>query len=533
MKSNADYSSRDGWAFPSTSLLFIAILGLTCILRMKFWGQPLEMDEGVYGYMGWGIHQGLIPYKDMYTTKPPGMWLILSSLFLLVEPTALNIQVFASVVTVGTVLAVFAVVRKIADQQAGLMAALLYGIFSSGPNIQGGGVNSEVFMVLPYTLAAYSVVRAVETGERRHYLLFGLFTGLACTFKQVAVVNLFWVALYLSFRIGQARDWDMRTHAATDGLWVAAGAMLPWLPFVIYFFFNDALGKFYFWVVSSNLSYIGDGYQKLPTFTIFLRSFKSVLSENSLLWLLALAGIAWCWEKTELQRNDGASYAPLSWQKTASGLMAIWPLFSMVGIGLGGRFFAHYYIQIIPPLAVLGGLGLRSLTCTIRTQGVDFFRRPTVIVVTGVFAWSLFLFVVTDVPIYFKYDVIQISQRQYDSPVFAVTRFIGKYIRGHTQKDDFVYVWAVNPEINFYALRRSPSPILVHHNLHHFTWDPYEEVTQSLQRTPPKYIVALQPLFLFPALQEYVQRNCKTETTADLDKLKQLVPFEIYRCEVR
>jgi len=533
MKFFEETSSTSERFRPYMLVLLMAALVLTWILRMKFWGQPFEMDEGVYGYMGWGIHQGLIPYKDMYTNKPPGMWLIHGLLFLFVGPTALNIKVFASVVTLGTILAVFFVVRKIADQQAGIMAALLYGIFSSGPNIQGGGVNSEVFMVLPYTLAAYSLVRAVEAGERKHYLLFGLFTGLACTFKQVAVVNLFWVALYLCFRIAQARDWNMRARAVTDGLWVAAGAMLPWLPFVIYFFLNDALGKFYFWMVISNFSYIGDGYQKLPTFTIFLGSLKSVLSENSLLWLLALAGIAWRWEKSEESRNGGFHYAPQLWQKTASGLMAIWPLFSMVGIALGGRFFGHYYIQIIPPLAVLGGLGLRSLTRKIRTQGVEFFRRPTVIVLTGVFACSLFLFVVTDAPFYLKYDVIQISHRQYDSPVFAVTRFIGKYLRDHTQKDDFVYVWAVNPEINFYALRKSPSPILVHHNLHHFTWDPYEEVIQSLHRAPPRYIVALQSLSVFPALQEYVQRNCKAERTPDLDKLKQVVPFEIFRCEGR
>jgi hypothetical protein len=500
---------------------------------MNFWGQPFEMDEGVYAYMGWGTHQGLVPYKDMYTTKPPGMWLLHSLLFLFVEPTALNIKVFASVVTLGTVLAVFFVVRKIADQQAGLTAALLYGVFSSGPNIQGGGVNSEVFMVLPYTLAAYSLVKALETGEGKHYLLFGLYTGLACTLKQVAVVNLFWIVLYLLLRIVQAKDWHMRFRPAMDGLLVAAGAMLPWLPFVVYFYLNDALGKFYFWVVHSNFSYIGDGYQTLPTFTIFSTSFTNVLRENSLLWLLALAGIAWRWDKAEELRSSGFPDELQPWWSTASGMMTMWPLFSMAGVALGGRFFAHYYIQIIPPLAVLGRLGLRILAHKIRTEGVEFFRRPTRIVVTGVFCWSLFLFVVTDAPFYLTYDGIQISNRQYNSPVFSVTRFIGKYLRDQTQDADFVYVWAVNPEINFYALRRSPSPILVHHNLHHIAWDPYEEVTQSLHRRPPKYVVALHSLHIFPKLQEYVQKNCQTETTADLDTLKRLVPFEIYRCEVR
>ena len=48
-----------------------AILGLAFILRMHFWGQPFEMDEGLHAYMGWGMLHGLVPFKDIYNSKPP------------------------------------------------------------------------------------------------------------------------------------------------------------------------------------------------------------------------------------------------------------------------------------------------------------------------------------------------------------------------------------------------------------------------------------------------------------------------------
>ena len=51
---------------PYMLVLLMAALVLTWILRMNFWGQPFEMDEGAYGYMGWGMLHGLVPYKDMY-----------------------------------------------------------------------------------------------------------------------------------------------------------------------------------------------------------------------------------------------------------------------------------------------------------------------------------------------------------------------------------------------------------------------------------------------------------------------------------
>ena len=142
---------------------------------------------------------------------------------------------------------------------------------------------------------------------------------------------------------------------------------------------------------------------------------------------------------------------------------------------------------------------------------------------------TFWYFIVTESPYYLKYDGVQVSYRQYATPLFSITRYIGDYLRAQTQPEDLIYVWAVNPEINFYALRKSPSPFLMQVDFDHIPWDPYEEVVQSLRSKPPKYVVAMTGMSDFPALRDYVQSNYRAETTAELNKLKQLVPFEIYR----
>jgi hypothetical protein len=498
--------SRQQTSNLSTPVLLLAILVLTWVLRMNFWDQPFEMDEGLHAYMGWGMLKGLVPFKDMYNTKPPGIYVLHSLLFLLVKPTALNIKVFASIYT-----------------------ALLFGIFSAGPHIQGGGVNSEVFMVLPYTLAALFLVEAVKTRRSRYYLLTGFFTGLAATIKQVAVVNLLWVAGYLLFRVWRAKDWNTTARALADGFWVALGSVLPWLPFLLYFYWHDALGKFYFWMVSANFLYIGDGYKEFPHLSLLPTQTKTVLSENGFLWLLALVGIFWRWQELK----NVTALDPLAeskpWKRTVWVLLATWPLFSFLGVTLGGRYFPHYYIQMIPPLAVLGGVGLMSLVREVRARRIGLLRRLAALAVAAVLAWTLVLFIKTDAPYYLKYNGAQISLHQYGSPLFSVTRFIGNYLKERTQPDDFVYVWAVNPEINFYALRQSPCPFLMHVDAAHIPWDPHEEVIESLRRRPPKYIVAMYGIFNYPILKDYVQKNYLTETNGELNKLKEFVPFEIYR----
>ena len=513
----------------SSTVVLAAILGLTFVMRMKFWNQPFEMDEGLHAYMGWGMLQGLVPFKDMYNTKPPGIYALHTLLFLFAEPTALNIKVFASIYTLGTTAAVFSVARKLAGDTAGLVAALFFGIFSSGPNIQGGGVNSEVFMILPYTLAAHSLIKAVQTGRSRSYLLAGIWTGVACTIKQVAVVNLFWVAGCLLVHLWLEKDKPKRTKVLANGIWVFLGSVLPWLPFLLYFYSYDALWHFYYWMVSANFKYIGDGYQELPNFSLFLSQMKNVLSENGLLWILALLGIAWRWQELRPSIGSGPKNESGVEERLIWILMATWPLFSFLGVMLGGRFFSHYYIQMIPSLSVLGGVGLVSLIDKIRARGVGFFRRASGLMAALVVASTLVLFVKTDVSYYVRYNDAQISLHQYGSPLFSVTRFIGNYLADQTEQEDLIYVWAVNPEINFYALRKSPSPFLIQTDLDHIPWNAHKELVQSLQERPPKYIVAMQDMSLFPWLKDYVENKYRAETSDDLNKLKVLVPFEIYR----
>jgi hypothetical protein len=301
--------------------------------------------------------------------------------------------------------------------------------------------------------------------------------------------------------------------------------LVSWLPFVYYFLIKGALRDFYFWQTTASFRYVVEGHSGMSNLAIFWRQIKVVLSENGLLWLMAIVGIVWAWKH---YREPGATDPEVKdrpWQQTAWILMATWPLFSFFGVAVGGRFFAHYFIQIIPPLSVLGGVGLARVIDELRTRRFGYFRRPQGFVM----AVAILLFIYTDAAYYLRYNGIQISLHQYKTPLFSVTRFIGEHLRERTEPDDFIYVWAVNPEINFYALRKTPSPYLMHVSLGNLPWDAYEEIMQSLHRASPKYIVEMQGTSGFPALQEYIRKNYTTETNPDLNKLKKLVPFQIFR----
>ena len=511
----------------STPVALVAIMGLTWLLRMNFWDQPFQVDEGVYAYIGWGMLDGLVPYKHVFDHKPPGIYLLYSLVFLLSEPLALNVKVFASLYTLGTVLAVFLLTRKIAGTTAACLSAFLFGVFSCGPKIEGGGANTEVFMILPYTLAAYFLLRAIETGKRSSYFLTGLLTGLACTIKQVAVVNLLWVAGLFLVRMWRKDKGDTLAHVAADVIVVAFGVILPWIPFLLYFYLNDALKAFFYWQVSFNLEYIDVGYKYLSNVALALGQMKTVLRENGFLWVLALVGLGFLYKQVNEKKLLSPGGGPaLSRRWTVLFLMTTWPLFSFLGIMLGGRYYGHYFIQIIPPLSVLGGIGLAGLVQELRLRGKAVLRQPSRVLLAALLIWSFLLFVRTDSPYYLRYNADLISHSIYGTPLFSVTRFIGKYLKEHTQPDDLIYVWRTNPEINFYALRKSPSPYLV---FVRFQPDDFKTLIQSLHREPPLCIVAMEEISRFPALKRYISQNYRKEEDPQLEDLKRVVGFEIYR----
>ena len=69
----------------------------------------------------------------------------------------------------------------------------------------------------------------------------------------------------------------------------------------------------------------------------------------------------------------------------------------------------------------------------------------------------------------------------------------------------------------------------MHVGLQNIPWDPYAEILQCLHRTPPKYVVAMQPMSGFPGLQNYLREFYVKESNPELDGLKRLRYFELYR----
>jgi hypothetical protein len=80
-------------------------------------------------------------------------------------------------------------------------------------------------------------------------------------------------------------------------------------------------------------------------------------------------------------------------------------------------------------------------------------------------------------------------------PLFGTARRLGLDLRDHTGENETLFVWKHHPEINFYALRKTPvrSPIISLPDLPRLRPD----VIRDLERAYPDYIVLFDPVTPF------------------------------------
>lgn len=469
-------------------LILGGILLLLVILRLVFLHEPFERDEGTYAYIGQEILRGAIPYRDMIEIKPPGVMYIYAAIVSLTGASLEGIRIITALYATLTCTVVFLTARRFNGSRAGLLAALLFAVYEGTPMLQGSSSNSEVFMLLPIAVATYYGLCWLDTGRRSFLGLSGLAMGVALLIKTVALPNLLVVGALIVWRGYSRRDFRRGAlDMAAFGLPIAS----IFLGVYGYFWLKGALPDMVYWTFTFLKSY-----GAVPREVYWSRMLSGLLyvgREHVLLWAVALPTIGWLLVRERTSR---------------AVLLAMAVPAAFLGLSLPGKFYPHYFIQLLPPLALVGGVGLARCW---ENRGLLRY-----LVLTG----SLLLAgysVMIDSPFYWQLTPDQVSIAKYDTDQFALARQVGNYLRARTRPDDYLLQWGWEPEIYFYADRRGITPYIAD-VLVGWSCNPPEavrQVLQNLEDKQPRYVVmqlrALQTMGTQP-IQEILGKYYFLET---------------------
>jgi hypothetical protein len=449
------------------ALLWVLAFACLLTLRLPFLSLPLERDEGEYAYIAWRVLEGEVPYRDAFDQKPP---LVFAPYLLALTTVGGSVEALHGVLlawVAATMLVVASLARHVArsaagpagagaapeeGRVAGAAAALLYAVSASSPRLRATAMNTEILMALPMAASVLAALRAHARGLAREargeppgagagWLAAGALAALACWFKQVAVVSAaalgVWT-LWLTLAPGARGRGALAARRLAAML---AGGALVSLPVVAWFAAHGALGPLVDAALLFNLHYASE----VPL-TEGLANLRHELGRQAPalwpLWLLALLPL--------LHARDRRALLPVyGWLECLA-----------LGVCAGLYFRDHYFIQLLPALAVLGGVASARLVARAggRAGGQTGGRIGRAMAAAGGLALLVALpAAAADRELLLDGSPERVSRALYGLNPFAEAPRIAQAMAAHGAPYERVFVFGSEPEILFLARRASAS----------------------------------------------------------------------------
>ena len=265
---------------------------------------------------------GIPPYKLAYNMKLPGTYAVYALAFAAFGESARAVHLGLLVANLATIVLVALIGKRLFDGTGGLCAGVVYAVLSCMPNVLGLTANASHFVVLAAVAGFWLLLEAQETIK---WLLVasGFCMGAAFVMKQPGAA---FVGFGLVYLIAKRARWAAISVYAIAAVTPFAGTCL--LLSGVHVF-----DRFWFWTVSYGSQYgsiitPGMGLIKL------LGMLPEVVGPALLLWGIAAAGL-------------------MTSARPAKLVLGGWLLASAAAVSAGFYFRSHYFVMLLPALALL------------------------------------------------------------------------------------------------------------------------------------------------------------------------------------
>lgn len=512
--------------------LFLGIIAASFLLRI-FYAHHLYQDDGLWFTAAEQLLDGRALYREIYFDKPPALPILYALLFKLFGAHIIVIRLFTVFYSVCVSALLYLFGSRLYNKRAGLLAAAMFAVFSTTyttGHVQG--LNTDFLMLLPYTAGAYLLTRSVE-GRKWLALVGGALVGVAFQINPKAIFDL----VFFVFLLLIAGRWSapyLRARARLLALAVA-GAVAGALPFFVYIALTDSFPDYWLYVWDWGARYAGY-YSIWKTLLTALDQSANYFALNNTLLVTSAFVVASVIIKLKRKRfyKAGTKPAPTADSEVEStyrsDLIALaWLAASYCGLAVGGRFFGHYFFQIMPALCLIGGRGLIEIISKLKTPRVKKSVRWLVsglLLIGFIFTLARFhsrtFTLASDWARGAKSEktvdwfherlnreerMAAAAARQLPDPVAAASNTDVEALR-RDAKGDYLFVWGYRPEIYYWSGLRPASRYLstqpltgVSADIHYFgnnyehllddrkTAPAREELAGELRATQPAYII--------------------------------------------
>jgi hypothetical protein len=498
----------------------LAIAALVVFVRLRLLQIPLERDEGEYAYSGQLMLDGVPPYQMAWNMKLPGTYAAYALMMRVFGESIGGIHFGFLLANLGALTLLYFIARRLTGSWGAVAACATYALLSLSPGVLGLAGHATHLVTLAALGGFLLLLRARETGSGAGLFWSGLCFGLAFLCKQPGLYfGVF--GLCLVFRDGtRTRPVAWGPLLRKAGLF-SAGMVLPFALICLILWRLGTFERFWFWTFTYAQFYAG----KLDFETAW----------DQLLWFLKVCG----WVKWSLPWAAAGLVCLFLGKGNADRRFILTTLlvFSMAAFAAGFYFRSHYFIVMLPVVSLLTAVAVceaaqalagvptaagRALTAAIAVltwAAIYYLRRgPFQLQMTpgafhlwvslavmaavlalafprlapaALFALACAGFVCNQGRIWFQITPEAVCRAEYRGNPFVESVEIGRYIREHSAADARVAVFGSEPQIYFYAHRRSASGFIYMYDLVQLN-----DYAGKFQRDMITEIEAARPRFL-------------------------------------
>lgn len=444
----------------SIAVLFVAFFFL---LNWNSFSAPFERDEGEYAYSAWLLRSGGTPYQDSFLQKPP---LIIYTYLLgqMISPWAIwPPRVLAAIFVFLTSILVGLIATREWGRIAGVFSAFLFLPLISFPPLTPFAANTEKFMILPMVALLALFVYYKNSQKFWPYILAGLFSMLAIFYKPICLPVVFFIIIFWLFKLYRSVVPAKFSIVVRSILLIGVTALVVAIVLLIPFF--KVWHNFFQEVFIFNLSYVNAFEKPLVNLSGYLVKFLHYW------WVLLflLTGLFFKKPKNILYYFILLFILLLTVFSTPSGL-------------------GHYYLILMPFLALFCGAlfdsFLKSLTDKQKTLTITMVLPIILLIILFPFEKQFFM------------SSRRLSEWVYGNVnPFGESQEVASHLAEIANANDFVFVAGSEPQIYYYAQRKSPTRFVITYpfNLPTSYKEQYQiEAINDLEKNPPQAIVISQ-----------------------------------------
>lgn len=422
---------------------------------------PFERDEGEYAYSAWLMQQNIMPYENSFLQKPPMIiyTYMLGQLF--DGDSILPPRILATLSLVLTLLLTGLLVSREFNRWTGIVSVWLMAPMLTLPVLSPFAANTEVFMLLPLLGVLFCYSHRTWSNDGLLWFVAGVCSALAILFKPISITVCAFVFLVWFFE-SRRRNQHQTVHARS-ALFAIGGFVISSLVLLSPFLLHDSGKTFWECAVEYNWYFAQFATEGFGPAMFFLKEFFNNW------WILILLLIFFLIRR------------PAKWWFSSSLL-----LISLLTIYKSAA--GHYYFIVVPFLAIISALSLNSFF----EQFKKYFSQHSALKKNIVLAVVIVLVTLPILPQYSKSSAEMIEWFYGTMNPFNEAGIVAEKVKALSTPDDVVFVAGSEPEIYFYAKRKSPTRFVIMYPLmlqSPFVLKYQQETIRDLQEHPPEVIV--------------------------------------------